>query len=284
MRQINWKKAEGRSEAELREQAGVPFFVFPSIEKTGSVVHGFSTRLGGVSEGIFSSMNVSFTRGDREEAVRENYRRLGAAMGFSCENLVCTDQTHTVNLRVVTEEDRGKGFVRPKDYTDIDGLVTDVPGLVLAAFYADCVPLYLVDPVRRCIGLSHAGWRGTVGKIGKKTVELMREQYGSSPEDLVVAIGPSICQSCYEVSRDVIEKFQEAFDERFWPELFYEKGGGKYQLNLWRANELGFLEAGVRAEGIAAAGVCTCCNPGLLFSHRASRGRRGNLGAFLMLK
>lgn len=284
MRQINWKKAEGRSEAELREQAGVPFFVFPSIEKTGSVVHGFSTRLGGVSEGIFSSMNVSFTRGDQEEAVRENYRRLGAAMGFSCENLVCTDQTHTVNLRVVTEEDRGKGFVRPKDYTDIDGLVTDVPGLVLAAFYADCVPLYLVDPVRRCIGLSHAGWRGTVGKIGKKTVELMREQYGSSPEDLVAAIGPSICQSCYEVSKDVIEKFQEAFDERFWPELFYEKGGGKYQLNLWRANELGFLEAGVRAERIAAAGVCTCCNPGLLFSHRASRGRRGNLGAFLMLK
>ena len=284
MRQINWKKAEGRSEAELREQAGVPFFVFPSIEKTGAVVHGFSTRLGGVSEGIFSSMNVSFTRGDREEAVRENYRRLGAAMGFSCENLVCTDQTHTVNLRVVTEEDRGKGFVCPKDYTDIDGLVTDVPGLVLAAFYADCVPLYLVDPVRRCIGLSHAGWRGTVGKIGKKTVELMREQYGSRPEDLVAAIGPSICQSCYEVSKDVIEKFQEAFDERFWPELFYEKGGGKYQLNLWRANELGFLEAGVRAEGIAAAGVCTCCNPGLLFSHRASRGRRGNLGAFLMLK
>lgn len=284
MRQINWKKAEGRSEAELREQAGVPFFVFPSIEKTGSVVHGFSTRLGGVSEGIFSSMNVSFTRGDREEAVRENYRRLGAAMGFSCENLVCTDQTHTVNLRVVTEEDRGKGFVRPKDYTDIDGLVTDVPGLVLAAFYADCVPLYLVDPVRRCIGLSHAGWRGTAGKIGKKTVELMREQYGSSPENLVAAIGPSICQSCYEVSKDVIEKFQEAFDERFWPELFYEKDGGKYQLNLWRANELGFLEAGVRAERIAAAGVCTCCNPGLLFSHRASRGRRGNLGAFLMLK
>ena len=284
MRQINWKKAEGRSEAELREQAGVPFFVFPSIEKTGAVVHGFSTRLGGVSEGIFSSMNVSFTRGDREEAVRENYRRLGAAMGFSCENLVCTDQTHTVNLRVVTEEDRGKGFVCPKDYTDIDGLVTDVPGLVLAAFYADCVPLYLVDPVRRCIGLSHAGWRGTAGKIGKKTVELMREQYGSSPEDLVAAIGPSICQSCYEVSKDVIEKFQEAFDERFWPELFYEKDGGKYQLNLWRANELGFLEAGVRAERIAAAGVCTCCNPELLFSHRASRGRRGNLGAFLMLK
>lgn len=163
--------------------------VFPSLEAVGMVVHGFSTRLGGVSEGIYSSMNVSFTRGDQEEAVRENYRRLGAAVGFSCENLVCSDQTHTTNLRVATEEDRGKGFTRRKDYTDVDGLVTNVPGLVLATFYADCVPLYLVDPVRRCIGLSHAGWRGTAGKIGKKTAELMTEQYGSRPEDLLAAIG-----------------------------------------------------------------------------------------------
>ena len=284
MEQLKWKNVKGRSSTELREREGVPFLVFPSLEAAGMVVHGFSTRLGGVSEGIYSSMNVSFTRGDQEEAVRENYRRLGAAVGFSCENLVCSDQTHTTNLRVATEEDRGKGFTRRKDYTDVDGLVTNVPGLVLATFYADCVPLYLVDPVRRCIGLSHAGWRGTAGKIGKKTAELMTEQYGSRPEDLLAAIGPSICQSCYEVSEDVIEKFREAFDERFHTELFYEKGGGKYQLNLWRANELAFLEAGLRPENIAVTDVCTCCNPALLFSHRASKGRRGNLGAFLMLK
>lgn len=284
MEQLKWKKTKGMPQTKLAEREGVPFLMFPALEETGTVIHGFSTRLGGVSEGIFSSMNVSFTRGDREEAVRENYRRLGRAMGFSCEDLVCSDQTHTTNLRVVTEEDRGKGFTRPKDYRDVDGLVTDVPGLVLATFYADCVPLYLVDPVRRCIGLSHAGWRGTVGKIGKKTVELMKEQYGSRPEDLRVAIGPSICQDCYEVSEDVIEQFRAAFEERLWPELFYSKENGKYQLNLWRANELGFLEAGLKPEQIAVTDICTCCNPQLLFSHRASHGKRGNLGAFLMLK
>lgn len=284
MRTMEWKKVKGRSSTKLVEREDVPFLIFPALEETGTVVHGFSTRLGGVSEGMFSSMNVSFTRGDRKEAVRENYRRLGAAIGFSCEDLVCSDQTHTTNLRVVTEEDRGKGFARPKDYTDVDGLVTDVPGLTLATFYADCVPLYFVDPVRRCIGLSHAGWRGTAGKIGKKTVELMREQYGTRPSDLAAAIGPSICQDCYEVSQDVIEAFQEAFEERFWPELFYAKENGKYQLNLWRANELTLLEAGLKPERIAVTDLCTCCNPALLFSHRASHGKRGNLGAFLMLR
>lgn len=284
MEQLKWKKTKGRPQTKLEEREGVPFLMFPALEETGIVVHGFSTRLGGISEGIFSTMNVSFTRGDREEAVRENYRRLGRAIGFSCADLVCSDQTHTTNLRVVTEEDRGKGFTRPKDYRDVDGLVTDVPGLVLATFYADCVPLYLVDPVRRCIGLSHAGWRGTVGKIGKKTVELMKEQYGSCPENLRAAIGPSICQDCYEVSEDVIEQFRGAFEERFWPELFYAKENGRYQLNLWRANELGFLEAGLRPEQIAVTDICTCCNPEFLFSHRASHGKRGNLGAFLMLK
>lgn len=284
MRTMEWKKVKGRSSTKLVEREDVPFLIFPALEETGTVVHGFSTRLGGVSEGMFSSMNVSFTRGDRKEAVRENYRRLGAAIGFSCEDLVCSDQTHTTNLRVVTEEDRGKGFAKPKDYTDVDGLVTDVPGLTLATFYADCVPLYFVDPVRRCIGLSHAGWRGTAGKIGKKTVELMREQYGTRPSDLAAAIGPSICQDCYEVSQDVIEAFQEAFEERFWPELFYAKENGKYQLNLWRANELTLLEAGLKPERIAVTDLCTCCNPTLLFSHRASHGKRGNLGAFLMLR
>ena len=283
MRQLKWKKTKGRPQTRLEEREGVPFLVFPALEQTGIVVHGFSTRLGGVSEGIFSTMNLSFTRGDKEEAVRENYRRLGRAMGFSCENLVCSDQTHTTNLRVVTEEDRGKGFTRPKDYRDVDGLVTNVPGLVLATFYADCVPLYLVDPVRRCIGLSHGGWRGTVGKIGKKTAELMEEQYGSRPEDLRAAIGPSICQDCYEVSEDVIGQFRAAFDREFWKELFYAKENGKYQLNLWKANELVFREAGILPEHMAVTNVCTRCNSKILYSHRAMGNRRGNLCAFLAL-
>ncbi len=281
---MEFVRKKGMSSTQLVERDGVPFLIFPRLKETGAVIHGFSTRLGGVSEGIYSSMNFSFTRGDKEEHVRENYARLGKAMGFSCEDVVCSDQTHTANVRVVTGEDRGKGLVRPKDYRDVDGMVTNVPGLVLATFYADCVPLFLVDPVHGAIGLSHSGWKGTVGKIGKRTVEVMRDQYGTRPRDLTAAIGPSICQDCYEVSRDVVEQFQAAFSKRLWGELFYEKTNGKYQLNLWRANEIIFQEAGLKPEQIVTTDVCTCCNPELLFSHRASKGKRGNLGAFLGLR
>ncbi len=281
---MEWKMVQGRETTRLTERAGVPFLQFPMLEETGMVIHGFSTRLGGVSKGEWSSMNLSFTRGDREEDVRENYRRIGEAIGFSCGALVCSDQTHTTNIRVVTEADRGKGFTRARDYTDIDGLITNVPGLVLATFYADCVPLYFVDPVKRAIGLSHSGWRGTVGKIGQKTVKRMQEEYGCKPVDIRAVIGPSICQNCYEVSLDVIEEFQRVFSEETWPLLYKRNENGKYQLDLWKANEIILKEAGIAAEHLAVTDRCTCCNPSLLFSHRASRGKRGNLGAFLMLK
>ena len=281
---MEWKKVQGRETSILQECAGVPFLQFPMLEETGMVIHGFSTRLGGVSKGEWSSMNLSFTRGDREADVRENYRRIGEAIGFSCGALVCSDQTHTTNIRVVTEADRGKGFTRARDYTDMDGLITNVPGLVLATFYADCVPLYFADPKKKVIGLSHSGWRGTVGKIGKKTVERMQEEYGCKPADIRAVIGPSICQSCYEVSLDVIEEFQRAFSEETWPLLYKKNENEKYQLDLWKANEIILKETGIAAEHLAVTDRCTCCNPSLLFSHRASRGKRGNLGAFLMLK
>lgn len=273
----------GMEAMEVMERFGVPFLAFPRIRQIDGVIHGFSTRLGGVSQGMFSSMNLSFTRGDEEVRVRENYVRLGRAMGFDCERLVLSDQTHTTNVRVVTEVDVGKGFMRPKDYKDVDGMVTNVTGLPLATFYADCVPLFLIDTVHRAIGLSHSGWKGTVGKIGKRTIEVMGEQYGTRPEDLVAAIGPSICQDCYEVSEDVIQQFQEAFEPLWWEDIFYKKPNGKYQLNLWRANELIFQEAGLKQTQIITTDLCTCCNSQLLFSHRASQGKRGNLGAFLML-
>ena len=119
-------------------------------------------------------------------------------------------------------------------------MITNVPGVVLATYYADCVPLYFVDPVHHAIGLSHSGWRGTVGKIGKVTIEKMHQEFGSDPAELLTAIGPSICQDCYEVSEDVILEFQNAFNEKYWNRLFYKKDNGKYQLNLWEANRIIF--------------------------------------------
>ncbi len=263
---------------------GVEYLSYPLLEKTGMVNHGFSTRIGGVSEGVCSSMNLSFARGDKEEAVRENFRRIAAALDVKVENMVFSKQTHTTNVRVVTEEDRGKGTVKPLDYDQVDGLVTNIPGLCLATFYADCVPLFFVDPVQKAIGLSHSGWRGTVGKIGKITVETMRKEYGTDPADVLAAVGPSICQECYEVSEDVIEQFRINYEQKYWEELFYKKENGKFQLNLWKANEIVFGEAGIKAEHIAVTNVCTCCNPDVLFSHRASHGKRGNLGAFMAIR
>ena len=166
-------------------------------------------------------------------------------------------------------------------YTDVDGMITDVPGLILATFYADCVPLYFVDPVHRAIGLAHSGWRGTVAGMGACMVRYMQEHFNSRPEELVAAIGPSICVDCYEVSEEVAEQFREGFPEDV---LQPGKAPGKYQLDLWKANQSILLRVGIPPEHMAVTNVCTCHNPEYLFSHRASHGQRGNLAAFLMLK
>lgn len=295
------------------ETTGLEYLTFPNLEKTGIVKHLFSTRLGGVSEGIYSSMNLSFTRGDKPECVEENYKRIASVLDVATDCFVCTDQTHTTNIRIITDKDRGKGVTKPRDYTDIDGLITNIPGMVLTTLYADCVPLYFVDPVQKVIGLAHSGWRGTIQGIGKEMIKMMEESYGCCPNDIQAAIGPSICQSCYEVSRDVAEQFQEVFGsaDLFLEEL--EKSGtyrqkpqlvkpgntelnfreinfgeknfqeDKYQLDLWLANWLVMRQAGIPLSNIAVTDICTCHNESYLFSHRASQGKRGNLAAFLML-
>ena len=262
----------------------VLYLSYPLLENTGIVKHGFSTRVGGVSEGIWSSMNLSFSRGDDDSKVRENFRRMARAIGTEEDCLVFSQQTHTTNVRKVTIQDKGKGIMSPLDYQDVDGLITDVHGLCLTTFYADCVPLFFVDPVHKAIGLSHSGWRGTVGKMGQATLQKMKEEYGTNPADVIAAIGPSICQECYEVSEDVIIEFQKAFEEKHWDAIYYKKENGKYQLDLWKANEIILTEAGVLKENIAVTNVCTNCNSDLLFSHRATNGKRGSLAAFMALK
>lgn len=266
---------------EEKEQNGLVYLTFPAFSRTGIVSHLFSTRMGGISQGMFSTLNLSFTRGDDKEAVIENYRRVAAVLGCELKDFVCSDQTHTVNIRKVTKADCGKGVIYPKDYGDVDGLITDELGIVLSTFYADCVPLYFVDTKKRVIGLAHSGWRGTVGRIGAGMVRLMQEEYGCHAKDILAAVGPSICRDCYEVSEDVADVFKKEFGEAV---LTAGMAPGKYQLDLWKANELVLKQAGLSPKQITVTDICTCCNPALLFSHRASHGKRGNLGAFLMLK
>ena len=273
-----------------------PYLEYPLFQETGIVTSAFSTRLGGVSEGYYSSLNLSFDRGDDPARVLENFKRIGASMGVNVEDMVLSKQTHTTNVRVVTAEDKGKGVMRERNYTDVDGMITNVPGICLVTSYADCVPLYFVDPVKKAIGLSHSGWRGTVGKIGKNTVQLMQENFGSKPEDLLAAVGPSVCMDCYEVSEDVADAFKEEFGAEIsqddstscysWngKSILMNRGNGKYQLDLWGANRRVLLDAGILPEHLAVTNVCTKCNPDLLYSHRVMGDKRGNLAAFLSLK
>lgn len=207
---------------EIREKNGVTYLAFPALDATGLVSHAFSTRHGGVSEGVFSTMNFSFTRNDDPEHVLENYRRMAAVLGIDVEKMVLSYQTHTTNVRKVTEEDAGKGIVKERKYQDVDGLITNIPGITLVTFYADCVPLYFVDPVHKAIGLSHSGWRGTVHRMGKATLEAMNREYGTNPADVIACIGPSICQDCFEVGPEVAAEFADGFAEQYHKDLFYQ--------------------------------------------------------------
>ena len=288
MDNIKIKRCPEGSKLEVRDHEGLKYLVFPELEKIEGFTHMFSTRLGGVSKRYYSECNLSYTRGDVKEDVDENFRRVSDAMGHGkrLEDFVLTYQTHTTNIRVVSEEDRGKGPARERDYRDVDGLVTNIPGIILGTFHADCPPVYFIDPVNKAIGLAHSGWKGTKGKISAEVIKVMAREYGTKAEDLICAIGPSICGDCYEVGPDVAEEFSSAFtDEELYgaDTILVPYPGDKYRLHLWNAIKLTLIQAGVQPGNIAVTDICTRCNPDLLFSHRIHGEKRGNLGAFLTI-
>ena len=259
----------------------VPYYSFPAFDRVDFVRHGFSTRLGGVSVGTFASMNLGFNRGDDDAAVGENYRRFCAAIGVKAEDVVLPAQTHTVNVYNATAADRGRGITRERGYTDVDGLITDEPNVVLCTHYADCVPLLFVDSVRRVVATSHAGWRGTVGGIGQVTVEQMVRDYGCDPTNILVGIGPSIGRCCFEVDTPVIDEFAKL--SFFDGDCYTDDQNGKYHIDLWEVNRRYLLQAGVDAQNITLTDVCTRCHPDKLWSHRFCGNDRGSLAAFIAI-
>lgn len=271
----------------LNRNNGVAYLTYRRLDNIPFIKHAFSTKEGGVSEGIFSTMNLSFTRGDDIDKVKENYRRFFDAVGFALNNMVMSDQIHETDIMKIDEKkineinEESKG-IEDRVCKNIDGLITDLLNVPLVTFYADCVPLYFVDTVNKAIGLSHSGWRGTVKGMGIKTVEAMIREYGSNPENIVAVVGPSICQECYEVSKDVVDEFHKEYDDKFdVSSIYYEKENGKMQLNLWEANRQILLLAGLKSENIVISNVCTSCHSDLLFSHRKTNGKRGNLIAVM---
>lgn len=254
------------------------YYSFSMFDRMGFVRHGISTRHGGVSEGIWHSLNLGFLRGDKRENVLENYRRFCKAVGVRAEDLVLSAQEHHTNLLNVTAADRGRGITQDRG-SDIDGLLTDEPNVVLCTHFADCVPLLFVDPVRRVVAASHAGWRGTVADIGGLTVERMCTDYGCRREDIHAAIAPSIGPCCFEVDEPVAAAFRELSicDDA----CCREDGGGKYHVHLWEVNRRLLCQAGIPAAQIAVTDLCTKCHADTFWSHRATGGQRGSMAAII---
>lgn len=266
----------------LFKKDDLEYIKFPKLEACGTVRHIFSTRHGGVSTGDAATMNLSFNKDTNPENVVKNFEILCSAVEIDTKNLVLSHQTHTNNVRIVTKNDCGTGFCRPS-FCDVDGMITNERGVALVTQYADCTPLLFCDPVNKVIANSHSGWRGTAKLIGKVTVEKMVKEFGCDRKNIIAAIGPAICKSCYEVDDKVYDEFIK-IDFLDLDAIFLSKSGGKYQLDLTEANRQILINAGIRPENIDISDICTCCNSEDLHSHRATNGKRGNLAAIIELK
>ena len=255
------------------------YLTFPIFDEYDELLHGFTTRKGGVSKVAYESMNLGFGTGDDEENVSKNYHIMADKFRIKIEDIVETDQTHTNNIRYVTEKDKGRAMMDPK-YTDIDGIYTDKKNVVLMSFHADCNAVYFYDPVKSLIGLSHAGWKGTVLNITGEMIKAFIE-LGSNPADIKAAISPSLGQCCFEVDKDVADMFIAA-DIKY--KDFMITKGEKYHFDLWEINKYNMIKEGMSENNIEVAGLCTKCHNDLFFSHRGQKGKRGLMSGILMMK
>ena len=241
--------------------------------------HCFTTRLGGVSTGHLSSMNIGAHRGDAPENVEENLRILGTAVGFSLEDLVATKQTHSDIVRRVGRGDRG-GYMVEGTSAECDALITNESGVGLTVFTADCTPILLYDPVTGAVGAAHAGWRGTAKGIAARTVEAMAKEFGCQPQNICAAIGPNIGPCCFETDADVPDAMVHAFGDGAYAHIRQENG--KHYVNLKELNALCLRNAGVRHIEISP--LCTACRQDLFWSHRRVGQMRGSQGAIIICK
>ncbi len=265
------------------QKDNLTFYTFPHIEATGLVVHGFTTRAGGVSNGPYAGLNTAFHVGDDADNVLANRALACSALGIDSRHLVAGQQVHGDRVEVVDRRDRGRGaFFYEESLPGTDALVAGAAGVPLSSYYADCVPIFILDPVRKVVALAHAGWKGTVLKIGQKTVQKMASVFNTEPGNCLAGVGPSIGPCCYEVDIRVIDSFKKSFPnfQYFTRPAF----PGKWRLNLWEANRLTLLDAGLKAENIVLARVCTSCRNDLYFSYRAQGGIAGRMMSLIMLK
>ncbi|SMC87658.1 peptidoglycan editing factor PgeF [Papillibacter cinnamivorans] len=264
-----------------RNTAGaLEYLTADGMVAAGGVSHGFTTRSGGVSRGIYQSLNLGIHRGDSPDAVGRNFELICSVLGMDPRRLVFSKQVHEDTVRLVTEEDAGKGLSRPTDYT-ADALITRERNLPLVIFSADCVPILLYDPVSRSIGAVHSGWRGTALGIVSRAIKAMGSEFGARPEDILAAVGPAICGDCYETDGDVPEALRASLGGTIEP--FLRPAGDKWHVDLKGINAHLMRLAGITPEHITLSEECTACSPQRYWSHRVTRGQRGSQAAFIQL-
>ncbi len=240
----------------------------------------FTSRMGGVSTGSFNSLNLGLHTSDKQERVLNNRRIIAKSIGINPEDFIAAEQIHDNKVYLVNEKEKGFGAL---DYGDsisgIDALVTNTKDVPLISFYADCVPLYFLEPNKKVIALAHAGWKGTVKKIGKKTISFMVKQFGIKAEDIFVAIGPSISKDFYEVDDIVIKKFKREFTN--YKDFVVNKGKNSYLLDLWQANINTFKEVGITDKHIILSNYCTYRDNEYFYSYRKEMGKTGRMASII---
>ena len=260
----------------LKTRGDLKYFTIDEFEETGILKHCFTTRYGGVSENEFKSMNLRMNCDDKRENILKNYEIICDEIGVNFENLVFSNQVHCDTILSVTKEDMGNGITKPQKWDGADGLITNEPGVPIIIFAADCVPVFFFDKEKKVIALVHSGWKGTVLGISAKCIDKMVTEYSCTPEDIMVAIGPSIGECHFEVGDDVADVFRNTFGESVLKK--YEK----WHVNMQKAIELQVRKQGV--EKIIRADICTYCQSDLLFSHRKTNGKRGVMAGIMELK
>jgi len=261
------------------EKQGVHFLTIPSFEATGKVRHLFTTRKGGVSKGAYESLNLSKTRENNPDHKEENYRRVCAALECGYEQLTLVNYAHGDGVYHAKAEDAGKGITRESDLPGCDAMIVSQPGITAVTLHADCIPVFFLDPQKNAAGVSHAGWRGVLGRLPAKIVQEYKAVYGSREKDILIGIGPHIGNCCFEVQQDV----SSLFEKEFGRETVRDKNGKQF-VDLQLAVLMQLDEAGIPAENITVADICTYCEEEWFYSHRRDKGNTGAMGSFICLE
>ncbi|MGE5403447.1 MAG: peptidoglycan editing factor PgeF [Candidatus Saccharibacteria bacterium] len=264
------------------EQDGLKYIYLPEWDSL-EVTAAFTTRVGGISQGAFESLNLGLHVGDDPELVLENRKRTLYGLGISLAEVVCAEQVHGTQVAVVEAKGRGRGAVRYEDsLPGYDAMICNTPEVYLMTFYADCLPIYFFDPKKRAIGLAHSGWKGTVGRIVEATVAAMVQTYNCSESDILAFVGPGIGGECYPIDDNRKSEVERVFT--FTDSIVYPIDKGRYNWNLKLTNYTILRNLGIPEDNIAVCELCTSCNDDLFFSYRGSGGKTGRMAAILGLR